>query len=85
MILRVRGGKWWIHFELVLWKDVVTFYRQQDKGGREEPRFVERGFYLTPFNWLRPDIRYWGYRNDWYDGPLPSFGFWFFNINWGTL
>lgn len=24
--------------------------------------------------------RYWGYRLDWYDGPIYTFGFWFFCV-----
>lgn len=38
--------------------------------------------YISPFNWLSKDARYWGYDDNWYDGPHPSFGFWFFNVNW---
>ncbi len=32
--------------------------------------------------WLSPrgGNRYWGYREDWYDGPIYSFGFWYFNV-----
>lgn len=43
------------------------------------------GYYFYPFNWLpnEPNLRYLGYHVDWYDGPLPSFGCWFFNISWG--
>lgn len=29
---------------------------------------------------LRRGDRYWGRRNDWYDGVAESFGFWFFHI-----
>lgn len=38
--------------------------------------------YLQVFNWLDQDYRYWGYECEWYDGPRPSFGFWFFNVAW---
>lgn len=38
--------------------------------------------YVQPFNWLSKEDRYWGYHEDWYDGPWKSFGFWFFNIAW---
>jgi hypothetical protein len=34
-------------------------------------------------NWLIPKARFWGYREEWYDGPLRTFGFWFFNVGWG--
>jgi len=27
-------------------------------------------------------LRYFGYRKDYCDGPLPHFGFWWFNISW---
>lgn len=37
---------------------------------------------IYPFNWLVKDVRYWGYFEDYYDGTLPSFGFWFFNVSW---
>ena len=37
--------------------------------------------YIYPFNYLE-NKRYWGYFEDFYDGPLPSFGFWFFNVSW---
>lgn len=38
--------------------------------------------WLYPFNRLPPDSRYWGYEVDYYDGPLPTFGLWFFNVSW---
>lgn len=37
---------------------------------------------LYPFNWLPPDVRYWGFVEHYYDGPLPTFGCWFFNVSW---
>lgn len=40
--------------------------------------------YFCWWNWLDKDIRYWGFEQDWYDGPLSSFGFWFFNWSWDT-
>ncbi len=41
-------------------------------------------YWFYPFNWLDKGYRYWG--RDWfyYDGPHPSFGFWFFNVTWRT-
>lgn len=39
-------------------------------------------YHLHLWNWLPPKHRYWGYRKDWYDGPMSSFGFWFFNVGW---
>ena len=27
-----------------------------------------------------PHQRYWGYQVGWYDGPIYSFGFWWFHI-----
>lgn len=39
--------------------------------------------FIVPFNWLPKDSRYFGYQNIWYDGPNYSFGFWWWNINWG--
>lgn len=38
---------------------------------------MTRGWWL--FNWLPKEYRYLGYSYDWYDGPIHSFGFWFFN------
>ncbi|HFD1330503.1 TPA: hypothetical protein ACF1IQ_004574, partial [Yersinia enterocolitica] len=32
------------------------------------------------WNTLPRNVRYFGYRRDWIDGPLPSFGFWFFHF-----
>ncbi len=34
------------------------------------------------WNWLPPELRYFGYRKDWYDGPLSHFGWWFGNVSW---
>ena len=34
------------------------------------------------WNWLPPYLRYLGYAQDWYDGPMSSFGFWWFNWGW---
>lgn len=38
-------------------------------------------FYFWPINWLPRGHRYLGYRRDWYDGPLFSYGFWWFNVS----
>lgn len=35
---------------------------------------------LTLFNWLDPKYRFWGRQYDYYDGPIYSLGFWFFNL-----
>jgi hypothetical protein len=60
-------GKWWFGVE---WKKHETY------------DIYIRYFY--PFTYIkRKEDRYWGYREDWYDGPLPSFGFWFFLVSWG--
>lgn len=34
------------------------------------------------WNWLPKNLRYFGYAQDWYDGPISSFGFWIFNWTW---
>lgn len=34
------------------------------------------------WNWLPKDLRYFGYTQDWYDGPMSSFGLWFINLTW---
>lgn len=47
-------------------------------GGPEEDHWYH--FYW--WNWLPPELRYIGYVQDWYDGPMSSFGFWFFNWTW---
>lgn len=39
-------------------------------------------YYIFWWNWLPPHLRYIGYVQDWYDGPLSSFGLWFTNITW---
>lgn len=31
-------------------------------------------------NWLDPTVRHFGFRADWYDGPIWSFGFWWFHF-----
>lgn len=47
-------------------------------------RWRNNGPYFYPFNYLRnKELRYWGYESNWYDGPIHSFGFWFFNASWG--
>lgn len=35
---------------------------------------------VTWFNWLPREYRYVGLIETWYDGPIYSFGFWFFNV-----
>lgn len=37
------------------------------------------------WNWLPDHLRYFGYCQDWYDGPLSSFGFWFINWTWTPI
>lgn len=37
---------------------------------------------ITFFNYLEKDIRYFGYKQWYYDGPIYTFGFWFFNVSW---
>lgn len=32
------------------------------------------------WNFLPKDLRYFGYQQRWYDGPILSFGFWFFHF-----
>lgn len=32
------------------------------------------------WNCLPKELRYFGYQQRWYDGPIPSFGFWFFHF-----
>jgi hypothetical protein len=32
------------------------------------------------WNTLPSKARYWGYKKDWHDGPIPCFGFWFFHF-----
>ena len=44
----------------------------------------DRVYYFYWWNWLPPDVRYWGPQCMWYDGPHRSFGFWFTNISWST-
>jgi len=39
-------------------------------------------YYFYWWNWLHADYRYVGYQQDWYDGPIYHFGFWFFNWSW---
>lgn len=41
-------------------------------------------FYFTP-NWLPSELRYFGLCRDWHDGPIISFGFWWFNVAWSAL
>lgn len=33
-------------------------------------------------NALRKDLRYFGILDDWIDGPIYGFGFWFWHIYW---
>lgn len=34
------------------------------------------------WNFLPKKYRYFGYCQDWYDGPFSHIGFWFFNWSW---
>lgn len=34
------------------------------------------------WNWLPKGLRYWGYEDFYYDGPIGSFGLWFTNLSW---
>jgi hypothetical protein len=64
--MKLFYGKWWFGVE---WKK------------HEKHDIYLRYFY--PFNWIDiPKHRYWGHQEYYYDGPLPSFGFWFFNVTW---
>lgn len=53
----------------------------------ESPTF-KTGEYLYWFwwcNWLRyRESRFIGLSRDWYDGPIVSFGFWWFSMVWRT-
>lgn len=39
-------------------------------------------YWFNWWNWLPPHLRYIGYSQDWYDGPISTFGFWFINWSW---
>ena len=39
-------------------------------------------FWFYWWNWLPRTHRYWGYEEDWHDGQIYHFGFWFFNWSW---
>lgn len=52
-----------------LYKDGISF------GGKNDYHFFW-------WNWLPKRLRHFGYVQDWYDGPLSSFGFWFINWTW---
>jgi hypothetical protein len=39
-------------------------------------------YWVYWWNLLPPHIRYWGYVQDWHDGPVSTFGWWFGNISW---
>jgi len=42
-------------------------------------------WYVYWWNWLKPEVRYWGQEDMWYDAGLhKSFGLWFINITWCT-
>lgn len=36
------------------------------------------------WNWLPNHLSYWGIEHCWYDGPIGTFGFWYFNWSWQT-
>ena len=40
--------------------------------------------YFCWWNWLPKHGRFIGFDEDWYDHPLPTIGFWFFNFSWLT-
>lgn len=54
--------------------DGINWYSEKDR--------IDYYFYW--WNWLPSDLRYWGFKEYWFDGPLPSFGFWFINWSWKT-
>jgi hypothetical protein len=39
-------------------------------------------YHVFWWNWLPKKYRYFGYREDFYDHPLYSFGLWFTNVSW---
>ncbi|QIG65795.1 hypothetical protein phiOC_p130 [Ochrobactrum phage vB_OspM_OC] len=41
-------------------------------------------YYFSYWNWLPKEERFWGYRQNWYDGPHKLFGLWFINLSWST-
>jgi hypothetical protein len=45
-------------------------------------RWAGEWAWFYPFNWLATQDRYWGRGDMYHDGPLPTFGLWFFNISW---
>ena len=48
------------------------------------PKGLGREYWFIWWNWLTKGNRHIGYDIMWYDGPWPSFGFWFFNWSWRT-
>ena len=32
--------------------------------------------------WTHPEVRHWGYEQDYYDGPIHRFGLWFIDFHW---
>lgn len=43
--------------------------------------FYYNKIYIFPLNFLEKEYRYFGPSFDWYDGPMYSFGFWWFNVS----
>lgn len=82
-MIKWEVGRWYFGFKCHLGTRIV--FRYIIDIDRPGPCRCPAGFYFYPFNWLRPNARYWGYQAEWYNGPQPGFGFWFFNITWGPL
>lgn len=41
-------------------------------------------FFIWWWNLLPKELRYWGFRPYYYDGPIGTFGWWWGNISWRT-
>lgn len=49
---------------------------------RDIDYLVKRGDYWL-YHKLVPEVRYFGYLETWHDGPIYTFGFWWFSIGAG--
>lgn len=72
-------GRFTFEWHSVGWISKFNWARDNYKG---HPHRID--YYITWFNWLPKEARFWGLEQDWYDGPHKCFGFWFFNWAWST-
>ncbi len=79
--MKLFGDKIDIGFDHICWG---PHYLPNDPArfGELAGKFYDHNYYLYWWNRLPKELRYVGYEQFWYDGPISSFGLWWTNISW---